>query len=124
MKTDPHTAGTQRRYDIRTFIGALALVCVAVLSLPSATWCQTAQGETQRGTNHANKKTGVVRTLDAVNIEGEIAVPQVLFITSRDYRRYRDGMALKFRMSSLDVARSTNLPTRLRFVAKSKEEGQ
>lgn len=74
-------------------------------------------------TNKANKG---VRTLDDINIEGEIAVPQVLFITSRDYPRYRDSMRLKFRMSALEVARSVDLPTRLRVVAKQtqyKEEG-
>ena len=69
-------------------------------------------------------RTPAVRTLDAITIEGEIAVPQVLFITSRDYPRYRDGLGLKFRMTTLDVARSVDLPTRLRIVAKHKEEGQ
>ena len=68
--------------------------------------------------------TPAVRTLDAITIEGEIAVPQVLFITSRDYPRYRDGLGLKFRMTTLDVARSVDLPTRLRIVAKHKEEGK
>ena len=79
------------------------------------------------GSASAQKDKKGVRTLEDVNIEGEIAVPQVLFITSRDYPRYRDGMRLKFRMSTLEVARSVDLPTRLRIVAKQtqyKEEGQ
>lgn len=54
-----------------------------------------------------------VRTIDAINIEGEIAVPQVLFITSRDNRRYRDGLGKTFRMGTLDVARSLTMPNRL-----------
>lgn len=70
------------------------------------------------------KRTVAARTLDAINIEGEIAVPQVLFITARDFRRYRDGTGAKFRMTKLEVARSVDLPTRLRIVAQSKEEGQ
>ena len=56
------------------------------------------------------------RTLDAITIEGEIAVPQVLFITSRDFRRHRDGIDAKFRKNALEVARPTGLPTRLRIV--------
>jgi len=74
----------------------------------------------------SQSKTGAVRTLDAINIEGEIAVPQVLFITSRDYPRYRDGLRFEFRKSKLEVARSLDLPARLRIVAQSKinkEEG-
>ena len=60
-----------------------------------------------------------VRTLDAITIEGEIAVPQVLFITSRDYPRYRDGLGVNFRMTTIGVARSLDQPRRLRFVAQS-----
>lgn len=72
-------------------------------------------------------KTEVVRTLDAINIEGEIAVPQVLFITSRDYRRYRDGLGSNYRKTALEVARPGGLPVRVRVVAtkgQHKEEDQ
>jgi hypothetical protein len=75
----------------------------------------------------ATQRSAVVRTLEAINIEGEIAVPQVLFITSRDYPRYRDRLRWRYRMSSLDVARSLELPTRLRIVAQTeptKEAGK
>jgi hypothetical protein len=71
-----------------------------------------------RADTAAVQRSAVVRTLEAINIEGEIAVPQVLFITSRDYPRYRDRMRWRYRMSSLDVARSLELPTRLRIVAQ------
>ena len=67
----------------------------------------------------AKKNTRAQRTLDAITIEGEIAVPQVLFITSRDYPRYRDGLGLKFRLNAIDVARSLDLPERLRIVSQS-----
>jgi hypothetical protein len=60
-----------------------------------------------------------VRTLDAINIEGEIAVPQVLFITARDVRRYRDGMGLKFQLSATEAGRSAVLPSRLRVAPQS-----
>jgi hypothetical protein len=58
-----------------------------------------------------------VRTLDAIRIEGEIDVPQVLFITARDYRRFRDGVGTKYQVTASDVAKSVASPTRLRIVA-------
>ena len=58
-----------------------------------------------------------VRTLDAIRIEGEIDVPQVLFITARDYRRFRDGLGARYQPTSADVAKSIPLPSRLRMVA-------
>ncbi len=67
------------------------------------------------------KRTKAVRTLEDITIEGEIAVPQVLFITSRDYHRYRDGLGAQFRMSALDVARSADRPTHLRVVAQPEQ---
>ena len=57
-----------------------------------------------------------VRTLDAIRIEGEIDVPQVLFITARDYRRFRDGLGARYQPTSMDVAKSMPLPARLRMV--------
>ena len=65
------------------------------------------------------RKVERVRTLDAINIEGEIAVPQVLFITARDVRRYRDGMGLKFQLSATEAGRSAVLPSRLRVAPQS-----
>jgi len=63
-----------------------------------------------------------IRTIDAINIEGEIAVPQVLFITSRDNRRYRDGLGKNFRMGTLEVTRSVAMPNRLCVAGKSGSE--
>lgn len=124
MKTVHRIAVSRRRHNTRSIFGLAIFVCVTVACLPGSSRGQSVPSDSQTSVTKSNKKTGVIRTLDAINIEGEIAVPQVLFITSRDYRRYRDGLALKFRMSSLDVARSSDLPARLRFVAKSQEEGQ
>jgi hypothetical protein len=59
-----------------------------------------------------------VRTLDAIRIEGEIDVPQVLFITARDYRRFRDGLGARYQPTSADVAKSIPLPSRVRMVAR------
>ncbi|HKW15814.1 MAG TPA: hypothetical protein VJS69_15120 [Candidatus Krumholzibacteria bacterium] len=59
----------------------------------------------------------VSRTLDAIRIEGEIDVPQVLFITARDYRRFRDGTPAKYQTTSAAIAKSVPLPNRVRILA-------
>ena len=61
------------------------------------------------------KKSGgaPARTLEEITIEGEIAVPQVLFITARDRRRYNDQLYRKFLQSSLELARGTAYPRHL-----------
>jgi len=54
-----------------------------------------------------------IRTIDAITIEGEIAVPQVLFITSRDNRRYRDGIGKLYRKNTAELARLLRAPDRV-----------
>lgn len=73
------------------------------------------------GKQKIGQSNNPVRTLDAITIEGEIAVPQVLFITSRDNPRYRDGMGHHFRKSAMGIARSAVLPTRLRVVVRQEQ---
>jgi hypothetical protein len=53
------------------------------------------------------------RTLDEINIEGEIAVPQVLFITARDRKRYRDLLHRRYLENSAEIGRELTLPARL-----------
>jgi hypothetical protein len=59
-----------------------------------------------------------IRTLEAIHIEGEIPVPQVLFITARDSRRFRDGFGHTYQVGALELARSVSLPDRLRVTAQ------
>ncbi|RKZ09869.1 hypothetical protein DRQ32_07710 [bacterium] len=58
-----------------------------------------------------------VRTLEAIEIEGELAIPQVLFITSRDHPRHRDGLRERYRNSALEIGRETVFPRRFRPLA-------
>lgn len=58
-----------------------------------------------------------VRTLEAINIEGELTIPQVLFITSRDHPRHRDGLRERYRKSALEIGRETVFPRRFRTLA-------
>jgi len=103
-------------------IAAMMSLAISSGSLAAGKQSQTAKAEKRSkamrpaAASQSTRKS--VRTLDAIRIEGEIAVPQVLFITSRDYRRYRDGLGAILRMSKLEVARSIDLPTGLRIVAR------
>ena len=58
------------------------------------------------------------RTLDDIHIEGEIPVPQVLFITARDQRRFLDFQHHRYLRSSAQLGEAT-APPRLIVVTPS-----
>jgi hypothetical protein len=60
-----------------------------------------------------------VKTLDAVTIEGEVRLPQVLFITSRDGERPLDFLAMYAPATSLELGQSTVLPSTIRVVPEA-----
>jgi hypothetical protein len=117
-------------------VAGISMVARPVVAAQSAgthaTQSKTKTRAAADSTRHAapaaatTKKPAGVRTLEAINIEGEIAVPQVLFITARDTRRFRDGLGATYRMSAVDVARALTLPGRVRVVPQQshKEEGK
>jgi hypothetical protein len=51
------------------------------------------------------------RTLQDIHIEGEIPVPQVLFITARDQRRFLDLQHRRYLKTSQQVGEQTVLPS-------------
>ena len=51
------------------------------------------------------------RMLDDIHIEGEIPVPQVLFITARDQRRFMDFQHHRYLESSARLGEDTPFPT-------------
>jgi hypothetical protein len=53
------------------------------------------------------------RTLDEITIEGEIAVPQVLFITARERKHYQDFLHRNYLKNSRELCRETPVPVRL-----------
>ena len=60
---------------------------------------------------HANGRGP--RTLDDIHIEGEIPVPQVLFITARDQRRFMEFQHRRYLKTSRMVGEDTVLPSRI-----------
>jgi hypothetical protein len=53
------------------------------------------------------------RTLEDIHIEGEIPVPQVLFITAREQRRFMEFQHHRYLKSSRDVGAATVPPSRI-----------
>ena len=51
------------------------------------------------------------RRLEDIHIEGEIPVPQVLFITARDQRRFLDFQHRRYLRTSQQVGEQTVLPS-------------
>jgi len=61
----------------------------------------------------AAPKDGAPRRLTDVHIEGEMPVPQVLFITARDQRRYVDFQHQRYLRDSRALGAATATPTRV-----------
>ncbi len=53
------------------------------------------------------------RILDDIRIEGEIPVPQVLFITARDQRRFMEFQHHRYQITSAELGRATPAPRQL-----------
>ena len=53
------------------------------------------------------------RTLEDIHIEGEIPVPQVMFITARDQRRFMEFQHHRYTRTSLELGRGTAMPSRV-----------
>jgi hypothetical protein len=64
------------------------------------------------------------RTLDEIHIEGEVAVPQVLFITARDQRRYLDFQHRRYLKSSRQLGESTVYPQFIQVTPTSANEAR
>lgn len=59
---------------------------------------------------------GGPRKLEDIHIEGEIPVPQVLFITARDQRRFLDFHHRRYLRTSRELGEATTLPSRVVLV--------
>jgi hypothetical protein len=59
------------------------------------------------------RPAGGPRKLEDIHIEGEIPVPQVLFITARDQRRFLDFHHRRYLRTSRELGEATTLPSRV-----------
>jgi hypothetical protein len=67
----------------------------------------------QRSATAHNPSAASTRTLDDIHIEGEIPVPQVLFITTRDQRRFLGFQHRRYLRTSRTIGEDTALPSRI-----------
>jgi hypothetical protein len=95
------------------------VLCLSLASITDAATKKAVAAADSTAAARAPKpaKKAAVRTLDAIRIEGEIDVPQVLFITARDTRRFRDGTGSRYQATPAGVVKSVTSPHRLRMVA-------
>ena len=96
-------------------IAALATRLAALLALPlvPAIGAETADGKAPAvapATPAAAAPASAVRTLEDVTIEGELRLPQVLFISSREAVRPLDALAFFGPADPRAVALATPLP--------------
>jgi hypothetical protein len=60
-----------------------------------------------------NRSAAPARTLEDIHIEGEIPVPQVLFITARDQRRFVGFHHRRYLRTSRKIGEDTAVPSRI-----------
>ncbi len=98
-------------------LALLALVCATATAAP-ATSRRSAAAAKPRARVAADSTAPArprvaPRTLDDIHIEGEIPVPQVLFITAREQRRFLEFQHHRYRRTSLELGRATPTPSRI-----------
>jgi len=94
--------------------------CVMVLALPAAAQSQssppsraaisTRPSTRATATGPATVRKPSSRMLEDILIEGEIPVPQVLFVTARDQRRFLTSSHRRYLATSQQLGQSTLLP--------------
>jgi hypothetical protein len=109
-----------------TVVAACALALLGAGSAAHATGTSPVRGGAPAARRHAAKAAapdslgtpragarGAPRMLDDIHIEGEIPVPQVLFITARDQRRFMEFQHHRYVRTSLELGRGTAMPSRV-----------
>jgi len=87
----------------------------ATLSRPAPSSPASTKRDRRERTDEATRGRPRVapRMLDDIRIEGEIPVPQVLFVTARDQRRFMEFQHHRYQLTSLELGRATPGPSRL-----------
>lgn len=93
----------------------LAGILIACLALPAGAATRTAPpaAKPKMVPPAAARVDARGRTLEDIHIEGEIPVPQILFITTRDQRRFMEFQHHRYLRSSRTLGEDTALPSRI-----------
>jgi hypothetical protein len=99
--------GARIRTTLSALVALCALACAAVAEgAPPAPAAPTP----------APARPQAARRLEDIHIEGEIPVPQVLFVTGRDQRRFLDFQHRRYMNANAASGRGTAAPTWIRVV--------
>jgi len=129
-----------RRLNLVRLVCVLALVVAPVLAhgaasttaKPGATKSSQKSGakkprataqKAPRSATAARAPSGTAgpRRLEDIHIEGEVPVPQVLFITARDQRRFLESHHELYLRTSRELGESTPLPARVVLTPATKD---
>lgn len=80
---------------------------------PAARRAKTAAGSSAAARKGGPKPDASARRLEDIHIEGEIPVPQILFITARDQRRFMEFQHRRYLRNAQRVGEDAALPTRI-----------
>jgi hypothetical protein len=80
---------------------------------PTAVRASSPRPSAKDSTATPRARPKAARTLDDIHIEGEIPVPQVLFITARDQRRFLEFQQRRYLETSLEIGEHTAFPNRI-----------
>ena len=105
-----------------TTLALVAYTCALAMDLVAAprAWATT-NAVPQSSAPSAKERA---RRLEDVYIEGEIPVPQVLFVTGRDQRRCFDFQHQRYLQQSLEANRKAAAPTWVRVVGNRPISGR
>ena len=95
---------------MRRLVFGLALL-IACLAAPAG--AATKPKKARASTSTPGLPPATPRTLQDIHIEGEIPVPQVLFITARDQRRFTQFHHRRYLKSCVKVGEETIYPSRI-----------
>jgi hypothetical protein len=96
---------------IRTTLPALAALCALACAAIAE-----ASPPAPAASAAAPARPAAARRLEDIHIEGEIPVPQVLFVTGRDQRRFLDFQHRRYMNASAASGRGSAAPTWIRVV--------
>jgi len=96
-------------------LGGPAPAAAAPTRPPGAKRAPAAHGRTQPPPASPGTRPGpsVPRRLDDIRIEGEIPVPQVLFITAREQRRFMEFQHHRYQRTCVELGRATATPSQI-----------
>jgi hypothetical protein len=106
------------------FLFVLVLVAAPVAAAPPKGKPARAARADADSVRATPAKKSAARRLEDVHIEGEIPVPQVLFVTARDQRRVVEFQHRRYLRTSRQLGEQTPLPSRIVVTEERRPEAK